>query len=77
MKIYAQLDENNICIGVSQLNDAVAEYNYATEQDYDPVTGKTTREEKFVSRMIEIQVYSENYIGLHYNKGTWEKLEEG
>ena len=72
---YAQLNENDICIGVSELNGEVPEYNYATNENYDPITGTTETEQRFVSRMIKIPVYSTNFIGLKYNEGTWERVE--
>jgi len=69
---YAQLDQNNICVGISQLIGEVPEINYSNTENFNPVTGETTTEQIFVSRMILIPVYSENYIGLKYNDdGTW------
>ena len=47
MVLYAQLDENNICVGVSQLNDYKPEYNYTTIENFNPITGETTTEEIF------------------------------
>ena len=70
--IYAQLDENNICVGVSNLSGEVNELNIILEEDYDPITKETTTIEKFVSRMIEIPIYSSNFIGLKYlEDGEW------
>ena len=75
---YAQLNSSNICVGVSNLSGAVPEYNYATSNDFDPITGQYIAGELvFRSRMIEGPVFTENYIGLHYtNDGKWEKVEE-
>lgn len=75
--IYAQLDINNICTGISKLSGQVEEYNYKTESNFDPITGIYTEDKVvFVSRMIKIPVASNNYIGLKYNEGTWEKVIE-
>ena len=46
-----------------------------TNENYNPITGTTETEERFVSRMIKIPVYSTNFIGLKYNEGTWERVE--
>lgn len=75
---YAQLNSNNICVGVSDLSGTVNEYNYADVNDFDPITGQyTVGEPVFISRMIEVPVFTENYIGLHYtDDGKWEKVEE-
>ena len=74
--IYTQLDVDNICVGVAILAGAVPEYNHWTPEDYDPITGVfTVGEPQFISRMIEVPVYSKNYIGLHYtDDGKWEKI---
>ena len=69
---YAQLDENNICTGISELIGEVPEYNYTEDKNYNPITGEMTTNNLFVSRMIEIPVYSTNFIGLKYNNGSWE-----
>ena len=73
---YAQLDINNICVGIANLSGAVPEYNYIIPEEYDPITGKTTTGEKiFVSRMIQIPKYSETFLGLHYtDDGKWERV---
>lgn len=76
MYFYAQLDESNICIGVSQLSGEVSEYNYIEATNFDPITGQTTTIERFVSRMISIPVYSENYIGLRYTEQEWEVVSD-
>lgn len=74
MNIYAQLNEENICVGISKLSGVVPEYNYEIVSNFNPVTGETLTEEKFVSRMIEIPVYSQNYLGLKYvEEGKWEQ----
>lgn len=73
--LYAQLNEQNICTGISNLSGKVDEYNYTANTDFNPITGDLTTEEVFVSRMIEIPVYSENYFGLKYNNGSWETVE--
>jgi hypothetical protein len=73
---YAQLDENDICVCVSCLKGEVPEYNYSINQNYNPITGETTNEDVFVSRMIQIPVYSTNFIGLYYNNGTWEEATQ-
>ena len=74
---YAQLDIDNICVGVSNLAGTVPEYNYVAAEEFDPVTGETTiGDSVFVSRMIEIPKYSEAYIGLRYtDDGKWERVE--
>ncbi len=69
---YAQLDENNICVGVSSLSAEVPEINHIDEQTFDPITEIITTENKFVSRMIKVPYYSNAYIGLKYNNGKWE-----
>lgn len=68
---YAQLDENNICTGISELSGAVPEYNYSVNLNYNPITKETTQFDVFVSRMIEIPVFSENFIGLKYENQKW------
>jgi hypothetical protein len=74
MKIYAQLNEDNVCVGVSNLTGEVSEYNYIDETDYNPITGESTSKQVFVSRMIEIPVYSVNFIGLQYTENGWTKV---
>lgn len=75
MYIYAQLDISNICVGISQLKKDVPEYNYESNRQYNPITSELTEGESlFVSRMILVPVYSENYIGLRYNQGQWEQV---
>lgn len=73
---YAQLNEINICSGVSELKSDVSEYNYKENPQYNPITEQWDETETiFVSRMIKIPVYSENYIGLKYNEeGKWEQV---
>lgn len=74
---YCQLDINNICICVSQLNGVVPEYNYNTEKNFNPLTGQFENgQEVFISRMIRVEVYSPTYIGLKYNDITqsWEEV---
>ena len=72
---YAQLNSDNICVGVSNLAGEVPEYNYAKTDNYNPVTGETTSESVFISRMIRIPVYTNNYNGLQYNEdGTWSNV---
>lgn len=74
--LYAQLNEQNICTGVSNLSNKVPEYNYILEANFDPITGETAQgDQVFSSRMVEISVYSSNYIGLKYNEGSWEIIE--
>jgi hypothetical protein len=74
MVIYAQLNEENICVGISHLSGEVPEYNYTNEESFNPVTGETTTEQIFISRMIPIPVYTENYLGLRYAEdGSWEQ----
>jgi hypothetical protein len=71
---YAQLNANNVCEAISQLKAEVPEYNYETKINFNPITGETTTEEVFLSRMIRIPVYSENYIGLQYtDEGKWQQ----
>lgn len=61
--VYAQLDENNICVGVSNLADEIAEYNY-------------TAAGLFISRMIPLPEYDTKILGLCYtNSGSWERVE--
>lgn len=73
-KTYAQLDQNNICVGVSELKAEVPEFNYETKVDINPITQETTTTEVFISRMIQIPIYSINYIGLRYTEeGNWEQ----
>lgn len=74
---YAQLNQNNICTGISSLSGEVPEYNYSNPEIYDPITDSFIQgESKFISRMVPIKVYSESYIGLHYtDNGEWEKIE--
>lgn len=74
---YAQLDQNNICVGISQLSGQVPEYNYHTPTTFDPITGQTTEGESvFLSRMIQICTYSSSYMGLRYmENGNWEEVE--
>lgn len=70
--IYAQLDQNDICVGISDLMGEVQEINTQDVSNFDPITGTTTTTTVFVSRMIKIPVYSQNYVGLKYNSdGTW------
>ena len=73
---YAQLDVNNICVGVADLAGAVPEYNYTTAEDFDPVTGATViGDPVFTSRMIEIPKYTDAHIGLRYiEDGKWERV---
>ncbi|UZQ50613.1 hypothetical protein [Clostridium kluyveri] len=54
MKFYAQLNENNVCVGISQLNREVVKDN-----------------------LIEISVFSEDYMWKKYENGQWstEKFE--
>ena len=76
-KYYAQLDEDNVCIGVSELSGEVLEYNFAELVEYNPITKETTTTEQFISRMIEIPVYSTNYLGLRYlENDNWEEALE-
>ena len=70
---YVQLDQNDICTGISSLSGEVPEYNYMTPEEFDPITGETTiGEPVFLSRMIEIPKYTDAYIGLRYvEDGKW------
>ena len=74
---YAQLNQNNICTGISSLSGEVPEYNYSSSEVYDPITDTmVTGESKFISRMIPVKVLSDAYLGLHYTAdGKWEKIE--
>lgn len=69
---YAQLNEANICVGVSSLSGEVPEFNYMTKEDFNPVTGVLLTETVFLSRMIRISMYSNSYLGLRYTaEGKW------
>ena len=73
---YAQLNELNICVGISQLNREIPEYNYSETTKFNPITNENVEGESiFQSRMIQIQVFSDSYIGLHYNEdGSWNEV---
>ena len=73
---YAQLNQDNICIGISSLSGEVPEYNYSNSSIYDRITDTFIQGEPvFISRMIPIKVYSESYLGLHYaENGKWEAV---
>lgn len=76
MYYYAQLNQDSICVGISQLVGQVPEVNYKHPQTYNPILEQwITGEPEFVSRMVQIPVYSEVYIGLCYtDDGKWEEL---
>ena len=62
MFYYAQIDENNICIGVTQLSDEINHANMITLDEYDTaILGKKYENGKF----IEIQQASENIEGVN------------
>ena len=72
MYYYAQLNESNVCIGISSLAGEVPEINYSAQDTFDPITGTIKREMVFASRMIRVPVYSSSYMGLRYTtEGKW------
>ena len=77
-KNFAQLDIDNICIGIITINSLeinISEYNYTTDTKFDPISGKRVAvEPEFISRMIEIPVNSEDFIGLKYDDGNWKEI---
>jgi len=73
MYIYAQLNSENVCVGISQLSGEVSEYEIIKNEEYNPLTGEYELKSESTTRMIAIPVYSENFLGLQYTDGKWEK----
>lgn len=70
--LYAQLDENHICTGVSSLSGSVPRESISKINQYDLETGEVLSSTVNTVIMVRVPVFTEQYIGKKYlNQGKW------
>jgi hypothetical protein len=74
---YAQLNEQHICIGVSQLFGDVPREIITKEDVYNLETGEIESTIETKSFMVRVPIYTPQYLGKKYlNQGKWGEEDD-